>query len=372
MTETREDRILTLYIPDNIDEKLKLANYIIYRGKKITLVKTDVEELLNTISEYWHSTRDRLIHFSVSSDGGYLCERVKETYNYYTKETEDKSYYFDTADKTEIQGCVDSILLFFEKKTLSTITNLQEKFVAKLKDLNYFKAHLLDMRQTELEESDYMFTADYPLEETEKQKWQIFRQELRDITEQEEWKNGDYLNVSFPLSPDLTNQAKRVAAFARIAGFDEGIDFTSETTTSAIIKDYGKLVVKMKMIQVLADVGSKTGRQMLGMDLPEFNFSEERKIWFANSVEPLPEVLCPLESGLSATELTERMVNHNMIDRINDYTSQIESIIQQIDPGLSVANIWELALDMVKSSDINDKVDDLLAELESETELQGE
>lgn len=365
MTDTTTGRILTLYIPLNLDPKLNLENHIIYRGKKVVLSESDLEELLTSLTEYWHSSRDRLIHFSINTDGTYLCERNKDTYNFYTKQTETKIYYFDTAAEENVKQCTDKILSFFEKKQLESITNLQETFVKQFKNLNFFSAHLIEMRQMFLQESDYMFMADYPLDPAEKEKWAIFRQELRDITEQEAWKNNDFLNVSFPVSPLAKEQAERMSAVARMSGLVPSLTnaFADCRLTSDFITEYGKIIVKMRMITVLAGLGLPSVKQILGFGLPEFHMKEEYTKIYGNNI-PWPYGECPIDAGvLQPAEFINEFSKVDLVGRINDYVSTIDETIKKIDPNLTVGDVWQMAEDFVKSTT---EVDDLLQDLETQ------
>ena len=364
---TGVERILTLYFPYHIDPKLGIEDYIIYRGKKVTVSPEEIDEVTTSLGEYWHSSRDRLIHFSINSDGSYFCERKKDIYNFYTKETDTKVYDFDTAAAENVREATASILAFFETKQLESITNLQDEFVRQFKGLNFYSAHLLEMRQIFLRESDYMFTSDYPMDADKKALWQTFRQELRDITAQQAWIDGDYLNVSFPVSPENKEQAERMMAVARASGLisTSATQFANVRVTSDFIREYGKLLVKMRMVSVLGGLGLPSMKEVLGFGMPEFHLNEELTKIYGDNI-PFPVGGCPIESGaLSVEQYIDELNRVNIVERLDDYVLKIEETIQKIDPNLTIGDVWSLAKDYVT---VNDEVDDLLSDLEGREE----
>lgn len=360
---TGVERILTLYFPYHIDPKLNIEDNILYRGKKVVLTPEEIDEVTTSLGEYWHSSRDRLIHFSINSDGSYFCERKKDTYNFYTKETETKVYDFDTAAAENVKEATGKILAFFEKKQIETVTDLQGEFVKQFRSLNFYAAHLLEMRQMFLQESDYMFMSDYPMDADEKATWQTFRQELRDITAQQAWVDEDYLNVSFPVAPDERAQAERMAAVARASGLvgTSSSVFSTCNLTSDFIREYGKLLVKMRMITVLAGLGLPSMKQVLGFGMPEFHVDEKlTEIYGANI--PWPVGQCPLDAGaFTMDEYIDEMDRVNLVGRVDEYVANIEEMIQKIDPNLTVGDVWSLAKEYVTDTD---EVDALLNDLE--------
>lgn len=372
-------RILTLYIPLNLNPSLKIENNITYRGKKIVLEKNDIENLLSQVGEYWHTDVDRLIHFTINTDGSYLCERVKDTYNYYTKETEDKVYIFDTADREKVKECTDIVLKFFENKTIDGVQNLQQLFVNSLQNFNFYKTHLLDMRNEFLRESDFMFMSDYPLENSQKEKWSKFRQELRDITETEEWKNGDFLNVSFPVSPLAEDQANRMVLMARMGGLLTNDKFVSSDfgknikVTGDFIQEYGKVLVKLRMIEVLSGLGLPSIKQILGFGVPEFHIDEEMTAMFGSNI-PYPVGECPIDNqSLSPEEFSKILQDHKveLVSRLERYMSDLESSIKQIDPSLTMGNIWEMAQEIFAKAEMEEMTPEV-AELLDDLNNQGE
>ena len=68
------------------------------------------------------------------------------------------------------------------------------------------KYQLLEMREKQLKETDYLVLPDYPLSDEEKQQWTEYRQQLRDMTAQQAWIDADYQSVKVPVSPRPKNQ----------------------------------------------------------------------------------------------------------------------------------------------------------------------
>lgn len=351
-------RVLSLYIPFHVNSTLKQKNYIVYRGNMIALSEEDREELVSQIPIYWNSEKDLLTHFVISDDATYFCERKKQYYNFATKQSEEKVYEFDTADPQKVLELKNIIFNFYETKRLEKITNLQKHFVDRLRDFNFFKSYLLRLRQNFLQSSDYMFLSDYPIPDEEKQKWEQFRQELRDITLQEAWQNDDYLNVSFPVSPQEKEQIQYMIDMAQNAGLVGGLDSIDSSFNADFIKNYTRVLVKIRIIDALSGLGIPSIKKILGLSLPEFNLNG------VNDNEYL-------DSPITAENVSQIFSQMDMVNRINTYTNEIESVLQKIDPNMNLDQVWEIAQEILKTEDkmeISEDVQSLLDDLENDLE----
>jgi len=355
-------RVVSLYIPYHSNPAVKQQNYIIYRGDKINLSDSDREELVNLLPEYWHTDKDKLTHFVISADGSYYCERIREFYNFATKQAEERIYEFDTASVENVESIRDIIFSFYESRKLKNITDLQKHFVERLQNFNFFKSHLLGMRQAFLKESDYMFLSDYPHPDEEtKQKWGLFRQELRDLTDQEAWKEDDYLNVSFPVSPREKDQVRMMIDIATQSGLTSGLDCVDSSFNADFIKDYGKVLVKIRIIDALSGLGLPSIRQMLGVNLPEFGLDGTKSMNFDSEFAG---------NDITAENISVAMTQMEIADLVNKYANEINDIIQKLDPTMSIGKVWEIAEDMLKYEDkdeITEEVMELLDSLNNDT-----
>ena len=349
-------RVLSLYIPYHINPAVKQENYIIYRNDRINLSEFDREELTSLLPEYWHTNKDRLTHYVISSDGSCYCERIKEYYNFATKQTEERVYEFDTYSLENVESIRDIIFSFYESKKLKNVTNLQQHFIDNLRNFNFFKSHLLGMRKSFLQESDYMFLSDYPHPNEEiKEKWMVFRQELRDLTNQEAWKEDDYLNVSFPVSPKEKDQVKMMIYMATQNGLASGLDCVDSSFNEDFIKEYSKTLIKIRIIDALSGLGLPSVKQILGIDLPEFNLNGAK---FLSDSEFAGNDITAENIGMAMSQM-------EMINSINKYADQINETIQKLDPQMTISKVWEIAQDMLKYEDMNEPTEEVMELLDS-------
>ena len=96
-TQTSQKRLLSFYDSPDLGNSQFKQQYIIYRSEKIDLSKDDTKELLGKMPEFWHTDKDRLIHFAINEDGTYFVEREKEIFNFATGQIEKKAYFFNGA-----------------------------------------------------------------------------------------------------------------------------------------------------------------------------------------------------------------------------------------------------------------------------------
>jgi len=186
---------------------------LIYHGQMIVLDEDNYQDLLSKLPEFWHTDQDKLLTFRYNiNDGGYFCERIKRVYNYATKEWSDTPYVFDAGSKEEVDNLIDIISEFYQNYKLSEIEDINNKILENINDLSYLKMILLNSRDKLLMNSDYIMMPDYPINEEQKQEWIDYRQKLRDITDQESWKNNDYANIEMPVSPSPMKQLPELLA----------------------------------------------------------------------------------------------------------------------------------------------------------------
>lgn len=195
-------RVISLKLQRKRYDAEYVERYIIYRGAKLTITDEMFTELLSLIPEVWNSDKDRLTQFVLFEDNTFFCVRNKDIYNFSTKETEDKTYFFNAATPRQISEIVKVLNDYFAKKKLEEVDNFYDTIINSLSDLSFVKQRLLYLRDMALAKSDYMFNSDYPFNNEEiKQSWIDYRQEWRDITSTDAWKNNDLQSLSVPVAP---------------------------------------------------------------------------------------------------------------------------------------------------------------------------
>ena len=154
----------------------------------------------------WNSDKDRLIYFVLFEDKTYLAQRIKDVYNFGTRETEEKLYNFDEATDAELNAFVAFVANYYTSLRLQRTENFYDSILERVADVSYMKYQLLEMREKQLKESDYILLPDYPISDEDKQLWMTYRQELRDITKQQAWVDNDFQAVKIPVSPRPQDQ----------------------------------------------------------------------------------------------------------------------------------------------------------------------
>ena len=111
---------------------------------------------------------------------------------------------------------------------------------------------------------------DYPIDEDTKAKWVTYRQELRDLTAQQAWIDGDLLNVNMPVSPTPKDQLavfrEQIADMSQIpqdlldAATQEVVDSGS---IEDIVRNISQVSVKFELLKGL----SRMKLPMLDLDM---------------------------------------------------------------------------------------------------------
>lgn len=198
--------IIQLYLQPNLYPNMVVKQRIIYKNVPVDLTDEERQSFESMLPEFWHSEKDRLVRFDIYEDGTSFCERYKDYFDYNTRETNQKYYLFDSANDAEVKQLQVLILEQYSKIKINRIQNLYDAVTESIKDISYVKYSLLDARDTLLEDSDYIMLPDYPISDEEKQKWIEYRQKLRDVTDQQAWKDNDLMNIEMPLSPKPKDQ----------------------------------------------------------------------------------------------------------------------------------------------------------------------
>lgn len=342
-SQTTQKRLLSFYDSPDFGNAQFKQQYILYRSQKIDITSEETSELLSKLPEFWHTEKDRLIHFVINEDGTYFAEREKEVYNYSIQETEKKAYLFDGATIESAKEVSQIILDTFTNLKIKRYEDIKERIKQDVNDLSFFRNYMLDARDTFLKQSDYMFLVDYPIDEEKKIAWSKYRQELRDLTSQEAWTNQDYINVTLPVAPETSTQL----ALLQNAMAEYNINFATcgVTDIETFIKNFPKFITQISIINGLAKLGYPNLNEVIQPQLAEFNITQDPK-----------DIL---DTGMG-----------NNFDMYMDWFTEFSKIeekvnteLQKIDTSLSVSDMIEMVR---KSMVVQDEVDTLLEDIASE------
>ena len=261
-------RLLQVILQPKFTGSSIVKQKIIYKHSTLDLTDEERIALEASLPEYWHSEKDRLVRFEYYDDM-YFCERYKDYFDYKTRETSQKYYKYDVATDDQAQQLYAFFLNQYTKIKISRIENLYERVAGQVGDLTYVKYSLLESRNELLKNSDFVMMPDYPIDADEKEKWVTYRQELRDLTAQQAWIDGDLLNVNMPVSPTPKDQLavfrEQMADLSQIpqdlldAATQEVIDSGS---MESVIRDISQVSVKFELLKGL----SKMKLPMLDLD----------------------------------------------------------------------------------------------------------
>ena len=209
MSTKTEQRVLSLILQRKRYDADIVERYIMYRGDKLLLDDAACDALYGLIPDVWNTDKDRLTQFVLFEDSTYLCVRNKDIYNYSRKETEQKTYFYNSATEKQVGDFVKILEDFFGKKKLEEVDDFYNDIMSSLSDMSYIKEKLLQMREEALRRTDFMFNSDYTFSSAELEtRYKTYRQEWRDITATSEWTNNDLMNLSIPISPKPQDTAE--------------------------------------------------------------------------------------------------------------------------------------------------------------------
>lgn len=342
METTISERVLSFVAPTITPEIGGKKRYIRYRTNVVELTPEKYEELVSQFPPFWHSEKDKIIHFTVTQENICFCEREKQVYNYATRSPEIKQYIFDGGSPEQVLELKNIILKFFEKEYINQIDALQEKILKGISHLSYLKNDFLRLRLQFLKNSDYIMMPDYPLTEEKRAEWTEYRQALRDMTEQEAWINQDYVNVEFPASPDTDDQVTDIIEYLKT----RGIDYTKYRSPERgsveefkyFVNNLASLTAKKAIVDSLIRLGVPSINQILYPQFSEFNAPDDEVV-------------------------NDMLRNMETIAKFDEYKEQIETELQKIDPDMTIDEIYNMVKENMRKFDIDPEVQNLLADL---------
>jgi hypothetical protein len=348
-----------------------------YLGANLDLTSSDVTSLVSSIPEYWNTEKDYLVKFVWLEDNTYICQRKKQIFNFTTRQTEEKLYFFDYAPKEQVDELVSFFTNYFTTKKIEKIDNLYDTILNSLGDFSYLKYSLMSARQKLLAESDYRMMTDYPLDEEQKELWSTYRQELRDITSQQAWIDNNMLEVKMPVSPEPKNQMfnlfNEVAKTASIETsnippnlLDRIRDDIKGTGYANIISNFTSLTVKVEIL-----------RSIVKLKLPFVNIDEES----LNTDNILPyklkQIFPEIENyNIGYTEQQSLDLWYRYLEDVEAKTAAINEKLKEYDVNFTLGDIFNSVAEYTKNKineiAVTDDVGDLLNDLSQQTEIEGE
>lgn len=317
-----KQRILTVVLQSEFSHAPPYRRVMNYNGSSVELTDGQYENLISVLPEFWHNDRDRLINFVVFEDKSYVCEKAKKVFNYTHRDKEIKIYRFDAATVEQSTEIFNIFLKFFSDLKISQVENLYENILESMNNISYLKFSLLSAREKLLKDSDYMFLQDYTFsDEEEKQKWIEYRQELRDITETEAWKNNEFEKIVLPVSPTPISQYQILMAEITKMIYNTQIP---DTILESFAEEFNKNKINLeKTIQDFVNIQIKV--QLLNaiskMNIPIFDINPVES--FESISADLNSMRVEYDSNLDASWKTWEYFNKNIAEKIQKINERL-------------------------------------------------
>lgn len=334
------DKILTIYLDPHVGHP-DLANPLtfIYKGYPLKISEQDYAEFISILPEFWYTENDKILMFTLFSDNTYYCERQKRVYNYSTKTFEEIPYRFDSVDENTLKQFIDILINFFEKVNIKNQNDIQQRLISEVQNYSFLQTFLLNTRRSILSKTDFMFLRDYnSISEDTLKKWENYRQEWRDITNQDAWKLGELHRVKMPVSPsekdnftynvmsELGHHNTEIEKYIQSIQGSENF----EEKMAEVINRYCEYLLKQNIITAL----SKFKLPLLDLKLSNFYEDEESFITdlttdFAEFARKVDEELKRIDANLTVNALIsyyKNMTNNqNLAQEVIDVLTELQN-----------------------------------------------
>lgn len=268
--DKEKPKIIALRLPRKQYSSEVVDRYISYKGSKYSLSDEKFSSLLERIPAVWNTEKDRLISFSLYDDKSYSCFRKKDAYNFSTKETEEKSYFFDGVTDSEVDELIKILASFYNECLMQDREDVYESIIDSIQNTSYIKERILLLREDILKRSDYMFNRDYTFKSPEEeQKWIEYRQQWRDITQQDFWINNDFSEFSLPVSPrpaaeEFISVADSISEFLSYKSIPNNYlqeikEFLNSSDYTKLMQNFSSILYKSHVLQTLAELKMPIG-----------------------------------------------------------------------------------------------------------------
>jgi hypothetical protein len=307
-------KLISCYLDNTNYPDLIPVRYINYRENKLPLSEEQYLELVERLPSYWNTDKDKLKYFVLNYDGSYYCERVKNVYNFATQQTEKKNYLFDNSSPEKVKELSEILIKYYEEQTILDIQKVNDSILESVRNLSLVKGIILSIRKEYLQESDYMFNVDYVFkDESVGEKWVKYRQEWRDVTEQESWKNNNLSDIKFPLRPE--NQKEQLDDL--IAKFVYKYGFTTELENSLrVVNDTKEYVKRFMESVILQEVLSKI-----------------------NSLK-IPQLDKAFRYNISSLDVSSKIDSFDdMIDLLKQYENNLNDVLSELNLDYTVGDL---------------------------------
>jgi hypothetical protein len=321
----------------------------------IKLTDEEYDEVFKELPSFWNTENDKLVRFIIFDDKSYFCEREKLVFNYTTREQDLKIYRFDAATEVEAKALHAFFVEKYTKIQLARIENLYDAIMSNIKDMSFVKYSLLGARDELLKQSDFIMLPDYPISEEDRERWRVYRQELRDLTDQVAWQQNDLLNIEMPVSPEPLDQIGILKGSIKDLSSipdnltDEIIDTLVDKPVEEIIKNITQTTVKFELLKSL----SKMNLPMFNIGYSDLLIQEDTYNTFIDNVQKDLSEESPLPANwweLATSNIEEKI-------------AQVNAKLQSYNIGFTVNDILNAVIEQNKLTEEELEVENIIEDL---------
>ena len=265
---------------DNIPTYSATDNFIDYQGETLSLTLTRKNELYDSIPDIFKNEKEKISRFIVTrrSDNNnsyeYLLEVKRTIYNYrtreYVQEIRDVSNVYTDHQFSLLR---DHLYNKFSEYYLNDFGDIADRLYNSVdRNINVSTA-IIKYRNELLANSDKYMILDYPISDAEREEWKVYRQKLRDLTDQENWP-GNVINITFPAPPNSAVSPNELKVFLSSSTkvkelMEHQINFSSELETQVeyVCEKLVEMTVKLDILEQFAKI------QVPGFDFKDGYFA---------------------------------------------------------------------------------------------------
>ena len=187
--------------------QLNASERRIYHAKTTYAIpKTLFDQFKSDMGSSWWNPQDEILCITYYENEDVMhMEKRRSLFNWKLKQSSLEPYeildsQIDPEQKAEI---VKNLKELFDMCRYEHLIKMKEEVSTRLKEsFSGISFALKSLRGKLLSETDWTQMPDCPIDETKKNVYKKFRQELRDITITPEWLSGQMMLVEFPIPPE--------------------------------------------------------------------------------------------------------------------------------------------------------------------------
>jgi hypothetical protein len=316
--------------------------YITYKSNFVQITQSQYEEVMSELPQKWSNENDRISRFNVSVGPSekliYYVGMEKRIFDFRIKDYVKKNYVKEVSEED-----ADQLYNFFKQKhttyALGNIDNFYGQILDTVEQVPITSLKIKKMRDVLLVNSDVYMVSDYPISDEDREKWKIYRQELRDLTTQEAWPD-DLANIKIPVAPIPKTQfelIKNMLATNVETYKNYGADLF-ESAYEDLIRNFVSVSTKIEIINSISR-----------MNIPIFNEGHMGTKDAAMELNAIAKQISFVPEE-----------NISVIDQVNSKISEINEKIKTYNLGFTIQDIID---DVLRNRSLTEQAEQLIEEL---------